>query len=217
MKYSGGMESVKVCETFVSIQGESSYAGLTCFFIRLSGCNLRCKYCDTPYAYSGGEDVTVPALVEACRGSGAALVEVTGGEPLLQAGFPALAGALRDSCARPVLVETSGSCDISLVPEGIVTIMDVKCPGSGESASLDVRNLSRLRRQDQVKFVLSDRLDYEWARSFVERHRLLSSCREVIFGPVSGILSAKDLAAWMIEDRLTVRLQVPLHKILGMK
>ena len=118
---------------------------------------------------------------------------------------------------KTVLVETNGSCDISLVPDGVVTIMDVKCPGSGELGTFDVRNLGRLRRRDQIKFVIYDKRDYEWAKAFVEQHALPGVCEEVIFGPVSGALSPEDLAEWILEDRLIVRLQVPLHKILGLK
>ena len=211
------MGSVNVCETFLSIQGESTYAGVPCFFIRLSGCNLRCRYCDTPYAYEPGEDVAVSELVRRAAASPATMVEVTGGEPLLQAGFPELASALRDGCARPVVVETNGSLSLSLVPEGVGAVVDVKCPGSGEAGTTDPGNMERLRPYDEVKFVLSDRADYEWSRSFLARHAGLSGCRAVLFAPASGRLAAEQLAEWILDDGLAVRLQVPLHKILGVR
>jgi len=211
------MGSVSVCETFTSIQGESSYAGLPCFFIRLAGCNLRCRYCDTPQAYGPGRETDVRVLVEACRRTRAALAEVTGGEPLLQAGFPELARALRDETGKTVLVETNGSLDISVVPAGVVTILDVKCPGSGEQAAMDFANFARLRPADEVKFVLSDRKDYEWARQVVEEAGLAACCRAVHFGVAAGALDPARLAEWLVADGLPVRLHLQRHRLLGMK
>lgn len=212
------MASVKVIETFVSLQGESTYAGLSCFFIRLAGCNLRCRYCDTTNAYEGGRDIAVEALVKEAALARTAIIEITGGEPLLQAAFPELATALRDGVeGRPVLVETNGSRDLSVVPDGVAAIVDVKSPGSGEGKSFDMANLARLRPSDEVKFVLTDRPDYEWARDFLNLHGLAARCRAVLFSPAWGALTAGDLGRWILEDRLPVRLQLQLHKVLGMK
>lgn len=211
------MGCVTVCETFVSIQGESTFAGLSCFFIRLSGCNLRCTYCDTSYAFEGGENRQVSALVRAAVDSGAAMAEVTGGEPLLQASFPELAMALKRAFHGPVAVETNGSIDLGCVPDGVVAVMDVKCPGSGAAGSLAPDNIERLRPYDQLKFVLSDRRDYDWARAFLDRHPAAWRCEAVFFTPVYGRLPASTLASWITEDRVNVRLQVPLHKVLGVK
>ncbi len=211
------MSTVGICEVFESIQGESSYAGLSCFFIRLSGCNLRCRYCDTTQAYEPGERVSIEELVGRAVSSRAAMVEITGGEPLLQVGFEALAAGLRKKVARPVLVETNGSRDISIIPEGVVAVMDIKCPGSGESGAMDLANLERLRPDDELKFVLGDRADYEWARTFVREHGLTLLSHPVFFSPVFGVLDAKDLADWILQDGLAVRLQLQLHKMLGLR
>jgi 7-carboxy-7-deazaguanine synthase len=211
------MGLVSVCETFTSIQGESSYSGLPCHFIRVSGCNLRCSYCDTRYAYPPGRDVPVEELVAECAGIAVPIVEVTGGEPLLQPAFPELAAALRDRSGKRVLVETNGSLDISRVPDGVVTIMDVKCPGSGESEAMDPGNVERLRPEDEVKFVLADRSDYDWATQFVERHGLAERCAAILFGPVHGVLDAGTLSQWILEDGPPVRLQLQLHRLLGRK
>ena len=211
------MALLSVCEVFTSVQGESSFAGLPCVFVRLSGCNLRCSYCDTPQAYEAGRDMTVAELVGVVEASAASMVEVTGGEPLLQDGFRDLVVALRDETGKTVLVETNGSCDISIVPEGIITVMDVKCPGSGQVESFDLENVDRLRREDEVKFVLTDRLDYGWAKEFVVRHELAAKCKAVLFSPVFGVLEPGLVADWIIADGLPVRLQLQLHKILGIR
>ena len=166
------MHEVDLYETFLSIQGESSYAGLPCFFVRLAGCNLACRYCDTPEARGTGTRRSIASIVEEATAAKAPITEITGGEPLLQEGFACLAVALRDQSGKKVLVETNGALDISIIPEGVTAIMDVKCPGSGESGSFDPANLQRLRSADEVKFVLSDRKDYEWARDFVVSHTL---------------------------------------------
>lgn len=211
------MDAVEVCEIFVSIQGESSYAGLPCFFVRLSGCNLRCRYCDTPRAYEVGRPCNIASVVDQAISARLPLVEITGGEPLQQRGFPCLAEALRDKSGSRLLVETNGSLDISVVPDGVVTVMDVKCPGSGEGGSFDERNIARLRSEDEVKFVILDRADYEWAREFVRSHSLAQLCHAVHFSPVDGMIEVRPLADWILEDRLPVRLQVQLHKILKMR
>ena len=208
--------TVNTIETFVSLQGESTYAGLPCFFIRLGGCNLRCRYCDTTHAYAPGQPVAVETLVLACAAAGVTLAEITGGEPLLQPASRDLALALQARGIQ-VLVETNGSLDISCVPEGVVAVMDMKCPGSGETAAMDFRNVDRLRPYDEVKFVIGDRVDFEWACDVVRRHDLVRRCRSVLYGAVAGTLAPATLGAWILEARLPVRLQVQLHKVLGMK
>lgn len=211
------MDVVTVAETFISLQGESTYAGMPCFFIRLAGCNLHCRYCDTAWAYGPGTVTPIDALVtEACLAR-AALIEITGGEPLEQAGFPALARQLRESTERPILVETNGSRDISVVPHGVVTIMDVKCPGSGMADANDEANIGRLRPVDEVKFVIGDRHDYAWARRRVREWNLVAHCAAIHFGTVASELDASVLGRWILEDALPVRLHVQIHKQLGMK
>ncbi len=228
--------TVRVTETFVSLQGESTWAGLPCFFIRLTGCNLRCRYCDTRQAYDGGRETPVEDLVDAFVQSQAPLVEITGGEPLLQGGFRELATQLR-SCGlskafggvsrpsgpslaggrKPVLVETNGSRNLSAIPDDVIAIMDLKCPGSGVSEAMDPENIARLRPYDEVKFVIGDRADFDWACGMVERHALAGRCHAVLFSPVFETLAAAQLGAWVLESRLPVRLQLPLHKIMGIK
>ena len=208
---------LQICETFVSIQGESTWAGRPCFFIRLTGCNLRCAYCDTTYAFAGGQPKTIPQLVDEFRVLGLTLVEVTGGEPLLQGGTPALLKALQS--ARPggvVLVETNGSQDISVVPPGVVAIMDIKCPASGASAAFDWQNLKRLRPHDEVKFVISDRTDFDWAIQIVKAHHLASKCHAVLFSPVFGRVEPNVLAEWLMASRVPACLNLQLHKLMGL-
>jgi 7-carboxy-7-deazaguanine synthase len=207
---------VRVFEIFESIQGESSWAGLPCLFIRLAGCNLACVYCDTAEARTAtGAICPVTDLVVRAQESRAALIEITGGEPLLQKGFRDLADALLAEVDKPLLVETNGSCDISAVPSGAVAIMDVKCPGSGESDAMDMANLDRLRPQDEVKFVLSDRADYRWASDRVRAVGLQRRCRAVFFVAAEGRLTARDLGGWIRADGLPVRLGVQWHKVWG--
>jgi 7-carboxy-7-deazaguanine synthase len=208
-------DRIRIAETFTSLQGESTYAGLPCFFVRLAGCNLRCRYCDTPAATGGGREAPVSEVVSAFRSSGIGLAEITGGEPLLQAGFLRLATELK-AAARTVLVETNGSLDISVIPEGVVAIMDLKCPGSGSMAAMDFRNVGRLRPYDETKFVIGDRNDFEWACAMVREHRLDARCRAVLFGPVAGVLDPSTLGGWILESGMPVRLQIQLHKRLGM-
>lgn len=210
-------QTIEIIETFTSIQGESSYAGFPCFFIRLAGCNLRCGYCDTKFAYGPGKIVAVDGLVEECAAADTPISEVTGGEPLLHASFPALASLLRDRTRKPVLVETNGSLDISVVPEGIIAIVDVKCPASGMSGSMDMNNMRRLRPQDEVKFVVKDRKDYDWARGIMKEFNLISKCHVVLFSPVFGELDPSVLGQWMASDRLPARLQIQLHKAAGLR
>jgi 7-carboxy-7-deazaguanine synthase len=212
------METVQVCEIFTSLQGESTYAGLSCFFIRLAGCNLRCTYCDTPQARAAGETMRVDALVGRARDAGTALIEITGGEPLLQAGFPALAAALVAAAPGPVLVETNGTCDLRRIPEAAVAVMDIKTPGSGEADAFDAANVDRLRPHDEVKCVVCDRADYAWAAERVRALDLTRRCRAVHFSPARGRLDARVLADWILADGPAgVRLQLPLHTLLGIR
>jgi 7-carboxy-7-deazaguanine synthase len=159
--------------------------------------------------------VAVEALVRECLDAHTAVAEITGGEPLLQPGFGTLAESLRDRTGRPVLVETNGSQDLSLVPDGVVAVMDIKCPGSGETAAMAWDNLGRLRRCDEVKFVLTDRADFDWACDLVERERLEARCAAVLFSAAAGCLDPALLAGWIIERRPPVRLQVQWHRVLG--
>ena len=199
-----------VNEIFKSIQGESWFAGLPCVFVRLTGCNLRCNYCDTTYAYEGGEELSVEELLERVEGYTCPMVDITGGEPLLQDETPELAEALLQK-ARTVLVETNGSLDIDILPKGIVRIVDVKCPDSGQSEKMFWENMDRLMKTDEVKFVLQSRHDYEWAKSVVDDYELLQRCM-VLFSPAFGILPPSTLAEWILADGLTVRLNLQLHK-----
>ncbi|MBU4199190.1 MAG: radical SAM protein [Verrucomicrobia bacterium] len=203
---------VQVCETFISIQGESTWAGMPCFFIRLAGCNLHCVYCDTGYAQSGGEPATVSELVEKFRKTGLGLVAVTGGEPLIQPGTTALLQELQ-SCGT-VLIETNGSRDISGIPPAVIAVMDIKCPSSGESEATDWKNMQRLRPRDEVKFVVGGREDYLWASGVMREHDLTKRCQAVLMSPVSDLLAPAELAAWILRDRLPVRLNLQLHKII---
>jgi 7-carboxy-7-deazaguanine synthase len=199
-----------VAETFVSIQGESTWAGCPCFFIRLAGCNLRCVYCDTAYALEGGELRTLEDLVREAVGSGLPVLEVTGGEPLLQQGTPALLRALLP--LGTVLLETNGSLDIACVPEGVRIILDIKTPASGQGETMRWENLAGLRPGDEIKFVLCSRSDYEWARTLLRERNLAGGGRTVLFGAAWGRLPHADLAAWILEDRLPVRLNPVLHR-----
>ncbi|MGQ0383612.1 MAG: 7-carboxy-7-deazaguanine synthase QueE [Gammaproteobacteria bacterium] len=203
---------LRITETFLSLQGEADAVGWPTFFIRLTGCPLRCRYCDTAYAFEGGEWRGLSALVDEARSSGARHVCVTGGEPLAQKPCLALLGALCDAGFR-VSLETSGAIDASRVDARVVRVIDVKTPGSGESA----RNLELARQQlrpsDQLKFVICDRADYEWARDRVRAEGLDRRC-PVLFSPSWQELPARQLADWILADRLPVRFQVQLHKVL---
>jgi 7-carboxy-7-deazaguanine synthase len=203
--------SLAINEIFFSIQGESTWAGLPCVFLRTTGCPLRCRWCDTEYAFYEGTRRHLSELVEeACR-HGTPLVEITGGEPLAQPGTPALAAALLGR-GKTVLVETSGAFDISVLPEGAHAIMDLKCPSSGEQQRNDLANLARLRPGDEIKFVIGTREDYDWAAAMVAAHDLTRW--PVLLSPVWGELEPETLAQWILADVLPVRLQLQLHKIL---
>jgi 7-carboxy-7-deazaguanine synthase len=201
---------LKVTEIFHSIQGESTHAGRACVFVRLTACDLRCRWCDTEYAFTEGAPRSVDEVIEAVRGFACTLVEVTGGEPLLQPETPELCRRLLAE-GYEVLIETGGHRDISVLPDGVKVILDLKCPGSGESEQNDWANLERLRPGGEVKFVIADRRDYTWAREVV-RERGLAGRFPVLFSPVFGELDYEDLAGWILEDRLPVRFQAQLHK-----
>jgi len=204
-------DRLRVNEIFFSIQGESTWAGRPCVFVRLTGCNMRCVWCDTGYAFYEGRQMEVGEIVDRIRGFGCKLVEVTGGEPLLQKGVNALFEVLLAE-DYTVLVETSGERDLSLIDPRVVTIMDLKCPGSGVGGRNRWRNLAYLTRRDEVKFVLADRRDYEWACEVIGTHNLASRVNAVLLSPVYGQLDPASLAAWILEDRLPVRMQLQIHK-----
>jgi 7-carboxy-7-deazaguanine synthase len=212
-----------ITEIFRSIQGESTYAGLPCIFVRLTGCNLRCTWCDTAYAFHGGKKMSIDevlARVAELAGGNAALVELTGGEPLLQPEAAPLAERLL-AAGHTVLVETSGERPISELPREVVKIVDVKCPDSGEGGTFRMENLEALDGKDEVKFVIAGRRDYEFAREFTLQHGLTRRVRQVLFSPVFADpkgawkeLEARLLAEWILADRLPVRLGLQLHKFI---
>ncbi len=202
--------SLQIKEIYRSIQGESSFAGWPCTFVRTTGCDIRCVYCDEAHAFSGGERLPLDEVVKRVAALGAKLVEITGGEPLLQRAVPELARRLLDS-GHEVLIESGGHRDITEIDPRARLILDVKTPGSGMQAHNHLENLESLRPHDEVKFVLIDRADYEWARDFV-RDRALHEGVPVHFSPVHPGLSPRDLCAWILEDGLPVRLNLQLHK-----
>ena len=216
-------ERLRVNEIYRSIQGESTWVGCSCIFVRLTGCHLRCVYCDTEYAFREGSWMTRSEVIAAVEQAGpAAIVEITGGEPLLQQSVHGLISELCDR-GRTVLIETSGSCDLAGCDPRAIRILDLKTPGSGEVDRTVWSNLDLLQDHDEVKFVIMDRADYEWARSIVERHPELHRCRAILFSPVfeqprgreiTGCpgLDPAALADWILQDGLSVRMQLQLHK-----
>ncbi|MGM0601544.1 MAG: radical SAM protein [Candidatus Rifleibacteriota bacterium] len=204
---------IKVNEIFYSIQGESSRAGWPCVFVRLTGCNLRCKWCDTTYAYEEGSDMSIDDILHEVEKYSCELVEITGGEPLLQKETPELVDRLADA-GKTVLIETNGSLDISrLNTANCIRIVDIKTPGSGCEKEMCLPNLDRLSLLDEIKFVIYDYQDYLWAKNLVLKYKL-SSKNTVLFSPVSDKCKPRDLAAWILDDRLPVRFQLQMHKIL---
>jgi 7-carboxy-7-deazaguanine synthase len=202
-----------VNEIFYSIQGESTRAGQPCVFVRLTACDLRCAWCDTPYAFHEGRRRTLDEVLAEVEGYDCRLVEITGGEPLLQDEvYPLMERLLAGG--RTVLLETGGHRPISRVPRGVVKIVDVKCPGSGEAARNDWRNLDLLAPHDEVKFVIRDRGDYDFALDVVRRRALVGRCAAVLFSPVHGVLDPRTLAEWMLADAAPARLQLQIHKYL---
>jgi len=200
-------------EIFYSIQGESTYAGRPCVFVRLTACDLRCSWCDTPYAFDEGRKQTVDDVMAEVERHGCQLVEITGGEPLLQEDVYELMNRLLAQ-GRTVMLETGGHRPIDRVPSAVVKIVDVKCPGSGESDRNDWRNLERLSPHDEVKFVVKDRADYEFARDVIRGRTLASRCAAILISPVHGETDVRMLSEWMLADHLPARLQLQLHKFI---
>lgn len=205
-------ERLRISEVFLSLQGESTSMGLPTVFVRLTGCPLRCRYCDTTYAFRGGEFMDIPQLLGQVSSYRVKQVTVTGGEPLAQ---PACLSLLRQLCdtGYSVSLETSGALDVGEVDPRVSRVMDLKTPGSGEHARNLYANLDYLTHTDQLKFVICDRNDYQWAKNCIKEYRLEERC-EVLFSPAYSELDAAQLADWIIEDRLPVRFQLQLHKIL---
>lgn len=206
-------EQLRIHEIYESIQGESTFAGLPCTFVRLSRCNLRCRWCDTPQAFEGGTEMPRAEVLAKALSFGTPLVELTGGEPLLQPGAIPLLQELCDA-GRTVLLETSGERDISKVDPRVHRIMDLKAPGSGESRRNRWENIAELTKRDEVKLVLADRADYDWTKTVLAEHRLPDRVHAVLLSCVWGELDPKDLVRWVLEDQLPVRVQMQMHKVI---
>jgi 7-carboxy-7-deazaguanine synthase len=214
----GQQPSLRVTEIFHSIQGESTWAGLPCTFVRLTGCPLRCVWCDTEYSFHGGEKLAIDEILRRVDEIGTPLVEITGGEPLIQRNAFVLAERLLER-GYTVLVETSGAIDVGPLDPRAHKIMDLKCPGSGEAERNLWSNLEHLTARDEIKFVIADRRDYEWTRDVIRDHRLADrvlagTLRALLVSPVWDAVDLQQLAAWVLEDRLPVRFQVQLHKLI---
>lgn len=205
-------ERLRVIEVYTSVQGESTFAGLPCTFVRLAGCNLRCTWCDSTWTFTGGTPRAIDDVVAEVAAAGVPLVEVTGGEPLVhKQAIPLMERLL--AAGHTVLLETSGSRDIGPVPPGVHVILDLKPPDSGEERANLWSNIEKLRAKDEVKFVLASRRDYEWARDVVARHTLADRCT-VLFSVAFGHVAAADVVAWMLADRVPARFQVQMHKVI---
>jgi 7-carboxy-7-deazaguanine synthase len=204
---------LKLSEIFLSIQGESTYAGLPCIFIRLAGCNLQCRYCDTTYSYETKFEKSVEQVLEIIKKyDPVKLVEITGGEPLIQSEIYDLFTILNDNDYE-ILLETNGTIDLKKVPDYVIKIVDVKCPGSGEENSFLLENLEFINKEkDEIKFVLSDNFDYNWSKDFVMKYNLINY--EILFSPILDKLEPQELAKWITEDKLPVRMQLQLHKLI---
>lgn len=208
---------LQVTEIFKSIQGESTLSGTPCVFIRLTGCNLRCSYCDTTYAYEGGDWLSIDDILSKIDDYNCDLVEITGGEPLLQDNVYSLISALLET-GKLVLIETNGSVDIGRVQgfkdskiQGVKIIMDIKCPDSGMSGKTNWENLSKLDKNDEVKFVLNSRGDYDWSKEIIKKYSLTDRCH-ILMSPVYNNLTAEELSEWILNDNLNVRLNLQIHK-----
>jgi 7-carboxy-7-deazaguanine synthase len=201
-----------ITEIFKSIQGESSYAGLPCSFIRTTGCNLRCTWCDTAYAFHGGKELSIHQVIEQIQPHKCDLVEITGGEPLLQPEVPELSERLLQN-KYTILLETSGALDIGIVPSEVIKIMDIKCPDSGMMNEMNWENLNKLTSKDEIKFVINSRTDYDWSVKMLYDYQLYSR-NLVLFSPVYQKMAPQQLAEWILEDSLPVRFQIQLHKVL---
>jgi 7-carboxy-7-deazaguanine synthase len=204
--------TLRITEVFYSLQGETQRVGLPTVFVRLTGCPLRCTYCDTAYAFSGGETVSIDSILKQVTSYQPRYVTVTGGEPLAQKNCIVLLRALCDAGCE-VSLETGGAMDISEVDARVMRVVDIKTPGSGEVSKNRWENLALLNAHDEIKFVLCDESDYLWARDIIEQHQLAAKC-PILFSPVHGTVNPTHLAEWILRDRLPVRLQVQLHKLL---
>ncbi len=207
------LDQIRIHEIYESIQGESTFAGLPCTFVRLSRCNLRCRWCDTPQAFEGGTEMPRAEVLRKALSFGTPLVELTGGEPLLQPAALPLLAELCDS-GRTVLLETSGERDISEVDPRVHRIMDLKAPGSDESHRNRWENIEQLTQRDEVKVVLADRSDYDWAKGVIAEHDLPERVHAVLLSCVWGELDPKELVRWVLADRLPVRVQIQMHKVI---
>jgi len=207
-------KTVRLIELYASIQGESTWAGLPCTFVRFARCNLRCTWCDTTYSFTGGEVWSIDRVVAEAEALGPRLIEITGGEPLLQPTCVDLCEVLIER-GFTVLIETSGSLPINVLPAAVIKIMDLKCPDSGECERNHWPNLDDLDPdQDEVKFVIASRADYEWTRSTIRQHNLASACKSVLLSPAFGLIEPRDIVAWMLEDGLHARFQLQMHKFI---
>ena len=208
-----GEPTLTINEIYHSIQGESSWAGWPCVFVRLTFCDLRCSYCDTEYAFYEGKKQTLPEIIDAVKAFNCPLVEITGGEPLLQKNVLPLMATLADA-GHTVLLETSGAHDISKVDSRVHRIMDLKTPGSGEVERNLFSNIEHLTQRDEVKFVIGSREDYEWSREKVSRYKLPERCRAVLFSPIFGRIDPREIVDWILADNLRVRFQLQMHKFI---
>ena len=210
MPYNFDSKMLKVNEIYLSVQGESSYTGLPCVFIRLTGCNLRCIWCDTAYAFYEGKSMSIDEIVGKVKNFGVKLIEITGGEPLMQENvYPLMNGLIEKGFQ--VLLETGGSLSLEKVPRDIIKIMDIKCPGSGEHKNNNLDNLKFLETKDEVKFVILNRHDYEWSRDLIHKYKI-HEIAHILISPVYDKLELKEIVKWILEDKLPVRLQTQLHK-----
>lgn len=203
---------IKINEIYLSVQGESTYTGLPCIFVRLTGCNLRCSWCDTAYAFHEGTDMSIEEILREVEKFSVNLVEITGGEPLMQDNIYPLMEKLLER-GHKVMLETGGSISLAKVPRDVIKIMDLKCPGSGEQNKNNLDNLKLLAPHDEVKFVIIDRTDYEWSRDIIKKYKI-NEIAHILFSPVFDKLELKEMVKWILEDRLPVRLQTQLHKII---
>jgi len=201
---------LRVNEIFKSIQGESSYAGIPSVFVRLTGCNLRCSYCDTTYAYDEGAEMSVNEILSTIKGYGCKNVCITGGEPLLQSSIIKLIDLLKKSHYK-IFVETGGSINIDILPKAVTRIMDIKCPDSGMDKEMDWDNIDRLKSSDEVKFIILSKKDYEWAKRITRKYKLTGRA-QILFGVAYGRMKPKTLAGWILKDNLEVRFQLQLQK-----
>ena len=203
---------IKINEIYLSVQGESTHTGLPCIFIRLTGCNLRCSWCDTAYAFHEGKNMSIDEILQKVESFGIHLVEITGGEPLMQDNVYTLMRRLIKKGYK-VMLETGGSISLERVPKEVIKIMDLKCPGSGEQEKNNLDNLKLLVPHDEVKFVILDKKDYEWSRDIIKRYKI-NETAHILISPVFDKLELKEMVKWILEDRLPVRLQTQLHKII---